>query len=214
VIRGALGASRSRIIGQLVTESLMLALGGGALGLLVCRWALRFLTGMAPTSITRLAEVTLDGRIVGIGLAATLLTGLAVGLTPAIRLSRLAGGSGPNHTCTSRITRRSRGHCALVVAQVAMAVVLTAGASLLARSLQHLIAIDNGFAADKLIAVDLYLRGVFDGDSRKLFDGLLAEAKTVPGGPSAVMTGTLPTRLIGLRTAVQRAGETKTAQMT
>jgi hypothetical protein len=72
LIRGALGASRSRIIGQLVIESVILVLAGGALGLLVGRWALGFLTGIAPASIPRLAEVALDDRIAALGLVATL----------------------------------------------------------------------------------------------------------------------------------------------
>jgi putative ABC transport system permease protein len=207
VIRGALGASRARVIRQFVIENLILALAGGALGLLVGRWALRVLVGLAPASIPRLAEVTLDSRIAGLGLAATLLTGLAVGLAPAITLSRLAGGPGPNHGGRNRVTRRSNSRRVLVLLQVAVAVVLTAGASLLARSLQHLVAIDNGFAADELITVDLYLRGVFDGDSRKLFDELTSQARAIPGVASAAISGVLPTRVIGLRASIQRAGE-------
>jgi hypothetical protein len=100
----------------------------------------------------------------------------------------------------------------LVLVQVAVAVVLTAGASLLARSLQHLVAIDNGFAGDRLISVDLYLRGVFDGDSGKLFEELTAQAKTIPGVASAAVTGQLPTRVIGLRASVRRAGGAGAAQ--
>jgi predicted permease len=215
VIRGALGASRARILGQFAAEGLILAVGGGALGILIGLWGLRFLTGIAPASVPRLAEIALDFRIAGVGFAAALLTGLAVGLAPAIRLSRLAAGPGPNHHSTSRVTRRSNGRRALVMMQVAMAVVLTAGASLLAQSLHRLVAIDNGFAADKLIAVDLYLRGVFDGDSQRLFEGLASAAKSVPGVSSVAVSGGVPTRVIGLRATVQVAGDARTTrQMT
>jgi putative ABC transport system permease protein len=214
VIRGALGASRARVARQFVMESLILALGGGALGLLVGRWALRFLINIAPIGIPRLAEVTLDGRIAGMGLAATLLTGLAVGLAPAVRLSRLAVGPDPNHSGANRVTRRSNGRRALVLVQVAVAVVLTVGASLLARSLQHLVAIDNGFAADQLIAVDLHLGGEFEGDSGKLFEQLIAEASAFPGVASAAVSQGLPTRVRGFRAAVQRAGEASAPQQT
>jgi putative ABC transport system permease protein len=212
LIRGALGASRSRIIGQLVIESVILVLAGGALGLLVGRWALGFLTGIAPASIPRLAEVALDDRIAALGLVATLFAALAVGLPPAIGLSKLVGASGLNHSGSVRVTRRSNGRRVLVLVQVAVAVVLTAGASLLARSLQHLVAIDNGFAGDRLISVDLYLRGLFDGDSGKLFEELTAQAKTIPGVASAAVTGQLPTRVIGLRASVRRAGGAGAAQ--
>jgi putative ABC transport system permease protein len=214
VIRGALGASRARIIGQLVMESSILALAGGALGLLVGRWALGFLTGIAPAGIPRLAEVTLDGRIAALGLAATILTALAIGLAPAIRLSKLVGNSGLQHSGSARLTRRYNGRRLLVLIQVSVAVVLTAGASLLARSLQHLVAIDNGFASEKLIAADLYLRGVFDGDSGKLFEELKAKAKTIPGVASVAVSAALPTRVIGLRASVRRAGEAAAAQST
>ncbi len=183
VIRGALGASRARVIGQFVTENLVLALAGGALGLLLGQWALRILVGIAPAGIPRLAEVALDLRIAAAGLAATLLTGLAVGLAPAITLSRLAGGPGPNHGGAARLTRRSNSRRVLVLLQVSVAVVLTAGASLLARSLQHMVAIDNGFAADKLITVPLSLDGSFEGDPGKLFDELTAQARALPGWP-------------------------------
>jgi predicted permease len=212
VIRGALGASRARVVRQFVMESLVLALGGGALGLLVGRWALQFLISIAPIGIPRLAEVTLDGRIAGMGLVATLLTGLAVGLAPAVRLSGLAGGPDPNHSGTNRVTRRSNGRRALVLGQVAVAVVLTAGASLLARSLQHLIAIDNGFAADHLIAVDLHPGGEFEGDSGELFEELIAEASAFPGVVSAAISQGLPTRVRGFRAAIQRAGEASASQ--
>lgn len=214
VIRGALGASRARVARQFVMESLILALGGGALGLLVGRWALQLLIHIAPSGVPRLAEVTLDGRIAGLGLAATLLTGLAVGLAPALRLSRLAVGPDANHIGANRVTRRSNSRRALVLVQVAVAVVLTVGASLLARSLQHLVAIDNGFAADQLIAVDLHRGGEFEGDSGKLFEELIAAASALPGVASAAISQGVPTRVRGFRATVQRAGEASATQQT
>jgi predicted permease len=205
VIRGALGASRARVVRQFVLESLLLAMGGGALGLLVGQWTLRFLIGIAPAGIPRLAEIALDTRIAVMGLAATRLTGLAVGLAPAARLSSLAGG--PDRRGTNRVTRRSNGRRALVLLQVAVAVVLTAGAGLLARSLRHLVAIDNGFAADQLIAVDLNPGSQSEGGSGRLFEDLIAEARAFPGVASAAISQGLPTRLRGFRAAVQRAGD-------
>jgi predicted permease len=212
MIRGALGASRRRIAGQVVTESLILAPAGGVLGLLLGRWALQLLIGLAPTSIPRLREITIDGRIAGLGFAAALLTGIALGVVPAISLSRLACAAGPNHICTTRVTRRFNSRRVLVLVQVALTVTLTAGALLLARSLQHLVAIDNGFAADKLITVDLYLRGVFDGDSSQLFKDLVSQAESVPGVSAAAISLGLPTNVIGLRAAVQRADQAAAAQ--
>src|SRR5262245_6848968 len=100
-VRGALGATRARILAQGIIEGLVLAAAGrglpaaaGALGLLVGKWPLAALVALAPVSIPRLAQISLDGRIVGLGAAATLLTGLGVGIVPALRLSRLTGASG------------------------------------------------------------------------------------------------------------------------
>jgi hypothetical protein len=126
-------------------------------------------------------------------------------LAPGVKLSSLAGG--PNHGDANRVTKRSNGRRALVLVQVAMAVMLTAGAGLLARSLQHLVAIDNGFAADKLIAVDLNPAGQLQGDTGKLFEELIAEAGALPGVASAAISQGLPTRVRGFRAGVQRAGE-------
>src|SRR6185295_11028787 len=160
-------------------------------GLLLGKWTLTLLVRIAPVSIPRLAEITLDGRILGIGFLATLLTGLAVGLAPAIRLSRLTGESGLRPGGWLRVTRRSSIGRGLVLVQIAVATVITAGASLLAQSLQHLVAIDHGFAADRLVAADLYLQGVFHGDSRQLFDKLIAQTEGLPGVESVAVSMSL-----------------------
>ncbi|HJZ95587.1 MAG TPA: FtsX-like permease family protein, partial [Candidatus Solibacter sp.] len=190
------------------TESLLLSLTGGGLGLLLGNWTLGFLVNIAPRTIPRLAEISLDARVAGFGLLAAIVTGIAAGLAPAMRLSRLAAGL---HRSGNRVTLRSTGRRALVLLQVAIAVVLTAGAALLTQSLQHLIAIDNGFAADHLIGADLYWRGV-NADSREIVQHLLAEASAVPGVKSVAVSGVLPTHVIWLRTSVGRAGSADVAQ--
>ena len=146
---GAPGATRARVLTQLLTESVILALAGSTLGLLFGRWALAVLVALAPASIPRLAEIILDDWILRAGLAATMLTGLGIGLAPALRLSRLIGNSGLNHVVWHRATPRPNGRRALVVTQIAIAVVLTTGAGLLTRSLQRLVTVDHGFAADQ-----------------------------------------------------------------
>jgi putative ABC transport system permease protein len=206
-VRGALGATRARVLAQLITESLVLALAGGAFGLLFGHWALTVLVAMAPVTIPRLADIALDGRIVGLGLAATLLTGLAVGLAPALGLSRLTRTSAISRLGWHRTASRPHAGRALVLAQIAIAIVLTAGAGLLARSLTHLVAINHGFAPDRLVAVELDLRSAFKGDARQLFRDLLAQAESVPGVEAAAWTMRLPTQIPGLRTTVNVLGE-------
>jgi hypothetical protein len=97
------------------------------------------------------------------------------------------------------------------MAQVAMAVVLTAGAGLLGRSLENLIAINHGFAVDRLVSVDLYLRGAVTGDAQPLFQTLIAQAQTVPGVESAAVAMRLPTETTGLRAPIAIAGRTAPA---
>ena len=206
-VRGALGATRARVLTQLLTESVILALAGSTLGLLFGRWALAVLVALAPASIPRLAEIILDDRILGAGLAATMLTGLGIGLAPALRLSRLIGNSGLNHVVWHRATPRPNGRRALVVTQIAIAVVLTTGAGLLTRSLQRLVTVDHGFAADQLVSVDLYLRGAFHGDARELFRELVANSEVLPGIQTAAVSMRLPTQVTGLRAPVRVFGE-------
>ena len=210
-VRAALGATRGRVLAQVVVECLVLAVAGGAFGLLIGNWALTILLAMAPAGLPRLALISLDARIVGVGLAATVATGLAVGILPALQLSRLSQASGFARSGWQRATPRGGGRRVLVLAQVAIAVVLTAGAGLLTRSLQHLVTIDHGFAPDQLVAVDLDLPRAFNGDVRQLFHDLVAASETVPGVRSATVAMRLPTQVAGLRTRVRLSGERELA---
>jgi putative ABC transport system permease protein len=195
------------VLAQVIVESLVLAAAGGALGLLVGNWALTALVALAPVSIPRLAQIALDARIVGLGLAATVAAGLIVGIMPALHLSRVSERASLSRAGWQRITARGNGRRALVLAQIAIAVVLTAGAGLLTRSLRHLVTIEHGFAPDQLVAVDLDLPRAFSGDVRQLFHDLVAASETVPGVRAATVAMRLPTQVTGLRTRVHLAGE-------
>jgi putative ABC transport system permease protein len=205
-IRGALGASRGHLISQLTTEGLMTVLVGGLVGLFVGRFTLRVLVAMAPATVPRLSEIAMDAPVLAVSLAATVLIGFCVGLAPAIRLSRAAGPGALTHAGWNRFMRISRTRRLLVLGQVALAVMLTVGAGLLARSLKNLVSVDNGFDADHIVAIDLDLRGSRTGDPRPLFHELVATAETVPGVRSAAVSLQLPTELAGLRAAVRIAG--------
>ena len=176
-IRGALGASPARLFRQLITESLLLAIAGGLLGLLFGRWALSALVVMAPISVPRLTEISLDGRILVVGLVGTVLTGLAVGLAPAVRLSSITRTSVLNRLAWHRATPQPHARRALVLAQIAVAVVLATGAGLLIRSLYHLVAVDHGFAPDRLVAVRVFPPRSFGGDAQRLLRELAVESQ-------------------------------------
>jgi putative ABC transport system permease protein len=206
-VRGALGATRSRILGQLITESVVLAAAGGALGLLLGRWALDVLVAMAPVSVPRLAEVSLDGRIVAIGLMATLATGLAVGLAPSLQLVRLTPTSMLTRLTWPRATAQGGGRRLLVLGQVAVAVILATGAGLLMRSLHHLVTLDHGFAPDRLVAIRVFPPRSYDGDVSQLFRELSAASKSVSGVDAVAWAMRLPTQVTGIRAAVTVLGE-------
>jgi predicted permease len=203
-VRRALGATRARLLGQSLVETGVLTLAGGLLGLLVGRASLAVLVSIAPPDLPRLSEIALDTRILAFSLAATVLIALAVGIMPAAQCSRSAEGSAPGGV-GSRSTRRSRGRRTLVMAQVALALVLTIGAGLLTRSLQNLVTIDHGFVPDRLISVHLYLKS-FDGDTQPLYRELIASAEAIPGVSSAAVVMRLPTQVGGIRAMVSPAG--------
>src|SRR5439155_26955694 len=136
-IRAALGASRARIVRQLLAESLTLAVIAGLLGLWVALAGIRAILAVKPGNLARLNEVSLDPQVLGWALATCLLTGILVGLAPAITMSRRnltpSGQEGGRGIAGGVATRRI--HRALVVAQFALAIILLVGAGLLVRSL-------------------------------------------------------------------------------
>jgi putative ABC transport system permease protein len=144
-IRIALGAGRRRVIRQLLTESILLALVGGGLGLLIATWGLQAALKVLPEALPRAQEVHLDGRVLLFTLAACLLTGILFGLVPALKTSSAnlqetlkEGGRGAS-------AAHHRTQSAFVVAEVALALVLLAGAGLMVRSLAALWSVDPGF---------------------------------------------------------------------
>jgi hypothetical protein len=186
-VRGALGASRAQLIRQLLAENVLLAIAGGIAGLLIGEWTLDLVVALAPAGLPRLDEIALDGRVILVSAAATLVVGLIVGVAPACRSSRVDLRSNLAAAGFGRVSERAHGQRLLVAAQTAMAVVLTIGAGLFARSLQNLVTVDNGFAADRLLAVDLYLRGGIAGDTRAFYRNLIEKTEAIPGVRSAAV---------------------------
>lgn len=155
-VRTALGAGRGRLIQQLLTESLVLAAAGGGLGLIAAAWMLQLLIGFAPKNIPRLEEVTLDWRIAAFALVVTVVVGVLFGATPALQASK----ADPNTDLKDggrTGTSRGRARNAMVVAQVAMALVLLIGAGLMLTSFSRLRAVDPGFRTSELVTVELML---------------------------------------------------------
>jgi putative ABC transport system permease protein len=156
-VRAALGASRGRLIRQLLTESLLLAVLGGVAGLMLAYWLVQLLIAIGPATIPRLGEVHIDGRALSFTAALVLLASFLFGLVPALRVSRpdlneaLKEG-GLRVSSSAGVWRQ-----ALVVAQVALTLMLLVGASLLGRSFWRLLQVDPGFRPTGALTVQLGL---------------------------------------------------------
>ena len=196
-VRAALGASRARLAGELLLESLVVGLIGGGFGLLLAVWGIEAVRSLQPGTIPRVEEIGLDFRVVGFAAAVSLLSGLAFGLVPAWRLTGrdlregltdggrgVAGGAGVH-----------RARSALVLAEVALAFVLLAGAALLLRSFDRLMRVDPGFSADHVLTARVSLPRIKypDEPSRLGFaERLLAGAAAQPGVRSAAVVSDAP----------------------
>jgi putative ABC transport system permease protein len=192
-VRTALGAGRGRLVRQLLTESLVLALVGGALGMLAATWIQQLLVSLAPENLPRLADVALDWRIASFAFAATITVGILFGLTPALQSSRPElnsdlkdGGRGG----TSRTGLRN----AMVVGQVALALVLLIGAGLMLTSFSRLRSVDPGFRVTEVVTVELMLPlARYNEDAqRNLYMGVLERLQANPMTANSAMLFPFP----------------------
>jgi predicted permease len=188
-VRLSLGAGRFRLVRQLLTESLLLAALGGALGLLFAHWGTNLLLAYLPGRGSITLDAVLDAQALGFMLAVTLLTGVLFGLAPALRATRLDLSSSLKNTVGEDAGRaRLAPHKALVVTQVALSIFLLVGAGLFVRSLQNLKNLDAGFDRENvtLFAIDTGS----DPPARRvnLQKQLLERLESLPGARSASMS--------------------------
>jgi putative ABC transport system permease protein len=192
VIRAALGAGRARIVRQLLTESLVLALAGGVAGVGLAAWALKLLVSAGPQGIPRLSEIGLDGTALAFAFGISLLTGVLFGLAPALQTSRTdLAGAIREGTRGSKGRGGTRARNVLVVLETALAVVLLAGAGLLIRSFLELQHVDPGFKPDGVITFNLELPTSQYSDEAKLRTvtaALLEKMERLPGVTAAGAT--------------------------
>jgi putative ABC transport system permease protein len=214
-IRSAMGAGRGRLTRQFLTEALVLALAGGAVGLLLGYWGLQLILAMSPGDIPRLAEIGLDPTVLAFTLGVTVLTGVLFGLAPLLHLAprqmSIALKEGGQRTTAGAGRKRLR-HV-LVISQIAAAVVLVVGSGLMLRSFAALQEVDPGFRAEGLTTFHLSLSMAHypePADRRAFYARALERLEAIPGVHQATaMSGLPPVRevMAGSFTLPDRAPE-------
>ncbi|HVG35450.1 MAG TPA: ABC transporter permease [Pyrinomonadaceae bacterium] len=193
-MRAAIGATRARLIRQLLTESLLLAMIGGALGLLVAAFGVEALVALSPEGLPRAGAIGVDGNVFVFAFCIATLVGLLVGLIPALYVSRA-----DLHAGLQQSSRRTAGghqltRRILVIAEVALALVLLVSAGLLLRSMQRLFAVDPGLDTSHLLTMQVQTSGRrFDKETtQRFFEQSLEAVRQVPGVTAAAFTSQLP----------------------
>jgi predicted permease len=210
-IRTALGASRMRVLRQLLTESTMLALVGGTLGLLLSLWGVDLLIAATPVDVPRVKEIGLDASVFFFTLGVSLLTGIIFGLAPALFSSRIdlnetlkeGGRTG------SEGARRNRVRSMLVVSEVALSFVLLVGAGLLIKSFLRLREVNPGFEPQKILTTDLSLSRVKYPKQEQqvaIFQQAAENIRTLPGVEAVALVDPLPLSGNGSGNTFQIAG--------
>ncbi|MEZ5419649.1 MAG: ABC transporter permease [Vicinamibacterales bacterium] len=210
-IRAALGAGRARLIRQFLTEAVLLAMAGAAAALLAVRWGVRGLVALAPQTIPRLAEITPDATVGGVTLGVAVLAGVGIGLVPAFAASRpdlrdALQDAGRGAAGAAPKARRLRS--ALVMGEIALAVLLSAGAVLLLRSFTSLLSIDPGFSPGSLLTMQVTLpQRLTTADARlAYYDELFERLRAVRGVAAAGGTTRLPLGSTSVSTTVDVEG--------
>jgi putative ABC transport system permease protein len=209
-IRTALGAKRWRVVRQLLTESVLLSVGGGLLGLLLANWGVKALVAMATTILPRANEVQLDGRVTGFTLLLSLLTGVLFGLVPALHSSKpdlqaaLKEGGNAGSSAHSHWLRSS-----LVVAQIACAVILLIGAGLLLKSFVSLQKAESGLQPTNVLTMRVSLPDTkyTTAEAAAAFhQQVLERVAALPGVQSAGVINMLPIQNSGNNGGIQIEG--------
>ena len=193
-IRTALGASRSRIVRQLLTESILLALTGGTLGLLLSMWGIDLLVAISPANLPRVDAISVDARVFGFTLAVSLLTGIVFGLVPAIQASKPDVNEALKEGGRASSTGHNRFRSVLVASEVALSLVLLIGAGLMIRSFVRLLNEGPGLNPENVLTLDVgLLRTKYTGAQQvAFFQQVIERMRALPSVKSAGAVYPLP----------------------
>jgi predicted permease len=210
-IRASLGATRGRLMRQLMTESVVLAAAGGAIGIALAAWGTQALVSVLPASagLPRARDIGVNPLVVGFALLVTLLTGVLFGLMPSLASTRAAPHAALQQLTRGTSARQHRLGGALVIAEVALALLLLAGAGLLGRSFWSLLQVNPGFRADDVLTMRTTLpQARYDNDDRvRAFSGdLIARGGALPGVRAVGFANYLPLSNIGAASAFEIEG--------
>jgi predicted permease len=199
-IRTALGASRVRVVQQIISEAVLLSISGGVVGLILAHFGVRLIVNFFGPNLPRTSEIRLDGTVLAFTLAISVLTGIVAGLAPAMRLTKanvsdsLKLGLGR----TDAVAGGRRLRSALVVAEVALSLMLLVGAGLMVRTLAQLHSVDAGFDSHNALTMNLIVPSkqfANGAEESRFFDQVLQKVRSLPGVQSAGAVDDLP--LIG-----------------
>ena len=195
-VRLALGATQGRIIRQLLTESILVALAGGALGLAIAAWGTAAMLKLLPEALPRMDEIGVDGRVLAFTLGASLIAGILFGLAPALKISRADVQTTLKEGGRSVVRTRNRAQGVLVVSEIAMALVLLVGAGLMIRSVAQLWRVSPGFEPQNAVNFSIALAPDKISGAAKIraaYRELLNGLESTPGVEAAsLLAGSLP----------------------
>ena len=213
-IRAALGAGRDRLVRQFLTESLLLSLAGGALGILAAVWGTTLIEASTAKLLPMLGHIEIDTTVLAFTAAMSVLTGLIFGIIPAWRASRpnlnetLSDGGRQSGAASTRSPLRS----ALVITEVALALVLLICAGLLIKSVGRLREVDPGFKPDRIVTMNVWLPGAKypkAPDWNSFYNRMLERIATIPGVEAAGLTSVLPVSANWDRRTIEVEGQPK-----
>ncbi|MGB8521693.1 MAG: ABC transporter permease, partial [Candidatus Acidiferrales bacterium] len=196
-VRSALGAPRSTLVRQLLTESVLMAVVSGALGIFLGYLGTRFLSAFTQTNLPQVADIPMDLRVLSFTVAISILSGILFGLTPSLQLSRPNLGStlSDEGRSSTGSRRRNRARSILVAAQVALSMVLLIGSGLLIRSFMRLRMVDPGFGGKNTLTAKTFLPPAIypqPADRIAFYRSALQHLQSIPGVEAAAISTALP----------------------
>ena len=191
-VRVALGASRARIVRQLLTESVLLAAIGGALGVVLAYWGTGFIAFQLPDGVPRLHESTVDAAVLLFTLAVSILTGLLFGLAPTLQASRLNLTESLKEGDRGSSGERQRFRSALVIGEVALTLTLLVGAGLLVQSFRRVLRVDPGFKPQNLLTMQVSVNNADGLQIANFFEQLQNNISRLPGVEAVAVSNGLP----------------------